>query len=77
MSWYLERVKVKNDVTIPGGRIINAEGVNLLISATDDGTGIMVTRERKGNLRALAYRHSLIDLDLFLRRLPQDGLAAG
>lgn len=49
VSWYLERVKVKNDVTIPGGRIINAEGVNLLISATGDGTLIMVTREGKAN----------------------------
>ena len=48
-SWYLERLKVKNDVTMPGGRIINAEGVNLLITSTGDGTGIMVTREGRGN----------------------------
>lgn len=27
------------------------------------------TRRRKGNLRALAYRHSMIDLEFFLRRL--------
>jgi hypothetical protein len=49
VNWYLQRVKVKNDVTIPGGRIINAEGVNLLISSTGNGTGIMVTREGTGN----------------------------
>jgi hypothetical protein len=49
VSWYLQRVKVKNDVTMPGGRIISAEGVNLLITSTGDGTSIMVTREGKGN----------------------------
>jgi tRNA A-37 threonylcarbamoyl transferase component Bud32 len=38
-------------------------------------TGIMpafirLTRRLRGPLRALAYRHSMIDLELFLRRLP-------
>jgi len=34
-------------------------------------------REFKGNVRALARRHSLIDLDLFLRRLSKEGFANG
>lgn len=29
-----------------------------------------MTRRLQGNLRALGYRHSMIDLELFLRRLP-------
>jgi len=49
VSWYLQRLKVKNDVTMPGSRILSAEGVNLLITSSGDGTGIMVTREGKGN----------------------------
>jgi hypothetical protein len=31
---------------------------------------IRLTRRLRGNLRALGYRHSMIDLELFLRRLP-------
>lgn len=33
------------------------------------------TRRKKGSLRALCYRHSMLDLDFFLRRLSRDGLA--
>jgi hypothetical protein len=32
-------------------------------------------RRRKGNLRALSYRYSMIDLEFFLRRLSQEGFA--
>lgn len=31
-------------------------------------------RRRKGHLQALAYRHAMVDLDFFLRRLSQRGL---
>ncbi|MFL6214292.1 MAG: zinc ribbon domain-containing protein [Blastocatellia bacterium] len=48
VAWYVERVKPKNDVKIPGGRIISAEGINLLFNSTGDGTTIMVTREGNG-----------------------------
>lgn len=33
------------------------------------------TRRRKGRLRALAYRHSMLDLEFFIRRLSQRDLA--
>lgn len=34
---------------------------------------IQQTRQSRGNLRALGYRHGMIDLDLFLRRLSRKG----
>lgn len=33
-----------------------------------------MVRRRKGHLQALAYRHAMVDLDLFLKRLSQRGL---
>jgi aminoglycoside phosphotransferase (APT) family kinase protein len=33
------------------------------------------TRRDRGNLRALGYRHGMVDLDLFLRRSSREGFA--
>jgi hypothetical protein len=33
-------------------------------------------RRRKGHLQALAYRHAMVDLDFFLRRLSHKGLGS-
>jgi tRNA A-37 threonylcarbamoyl transferase component Bud32 len=37
---------------------------------------IQLTRRRKGALRALGYRHAMVDLNYFLRRLSDAGLSA-
>lgn len=37
---------------------------------------IQLTRRRKGALRALGYRHAMVDLNFFLRRISQEGFSA-
>jgi hypothetical protein len=45
------------------------------IVATTTPTFIQLTRRLRGSFRAMAYRHAMIDLELFVRRLSRDGLA--
>jgi tRNA A-37 threonylcarbamoyl transferase component Bud32 len=43
------------------------------IVASTSPAFIQMTRRLRGSFRAVAYRHSLVDLDFFLRRLPRGG----
>lgn len=49
VDWYVEKIKPKNQVTIPGGMILNTEAINVLITSTGDTTSIMVTRKNAGD----------------------------
>jgi tRNA A-37 threonylcarbamoyl transferase component Bud32 len=43
--------------------------------ATTGPAFIQLTRQRKGVLRALGYRHAMVDLNFFLRRISREGLS--
>jgi hypothetical protein len=45
VGWYVEKIKPKNQVTIPGGQILESEDLVALITSSGDGTSIMLTRK--------------------------------
>jgi hypothetical protein len=55
-------------------RGLDVDTLRAVVSATRPGFN-QASRRGKGNLRALAYRPSMIDLEFFLRRLPKQDFA--
>lgn len=47
VDWYVEKIKPKNHVNMPGSVILDGDGVGVLISSTGDGTSIQVMRKSK------------------------------
>lgn len=54
---------------------VSIDGLRTIVAAITPGFA-RLNRRLRGSLRALVYRHSAIDLYLFLRRLSGDGFAA-